>query len=127
MAYMSQEKKKALAPGIKAVLKKYGMKGSISVQHHSALVVTLKSGDLEFAGKESSDVNVYWIDSHYEGAERDFLKELHAAMNGSDDGSVANHDNSDIMTDYFDVGWYTYIKFGKWPADYVWNGAKAAA
>ena len=34
MAYVSQEKKKQLAPAIKAVLKKYGMKGSIAVRHN---------------------------------------------------------------------------------------------
>ena len=46
MAYMSQEKKAELAPGIKAVLKKYNMKASISVRHHTGLVVTIKSGPL---------------------------------------------------------------------------------
>ena len=32
MAYISQQDKKELAPGIKRVLKKYGMKGSIAVK-----------------------------------------------------------------------------------------------
>jgi peptidoglycan/xylan/chitin deacetylase (PgdA/CDA1 family) len=31
MAYMNQQKKAALAPAIKAVLKKYNMKGTIAV------------------------------------------------------------------------------------------------
>jgi len=44
MSYMSQEKKKQLAPAIKAVLKKYGVKGSIGVRHHSSLVVNIKEG-----------------------------------------------------------------------------------
>ena len=41
MAYVSQEMKKELAPAIKAVLKKYRMKGSIAVNNHSTLEVNL--------------------------------------------------------------------------------------
>ena len=50
MAYVSQEMKKDLAPQIKAVLKKYGLKGSIGVRHHSSLVVNIKSGILDLVG-----------------------------------------------------------------------------
>jgi len=45
MAYVSQEKKKALAPAIKAVCKKYGYKVSLSVNHHSTLVAKVKGAD----------------------------------------------------------------------------------
>ena len=44
MAYMSQQQKAALSPAIKAVLKKYNMKGTIAVRHRSTLVVNIKSG-----------------------------------------------------------------------------------
>ena len=47
MAYVSQQRKAELALGIKAVLAKYGMKGSIAVRHHSTLVVTVTSGPLD--------------------------------------------------------------------------------
>lgn len=30
-----------------------------------------------------------------------------------------NHDNSDAMTDYFDVGWYAYLSVGKWDKPYM--------
>ena len=50
MAYISQQEKKELAPAIKAVLKKYGVKGSIAINHHSSLVVNIKSGVLDFLG-----------------------------------------------------------------------------
>ena len=49
MAYVSKQDKARLAPGIKAVLKKYDMKGSISVRHHSTLVVKVKSGHIDFS------------------------------------------------------------------------------
>ena len=50
MAYISQEEKKELAPGIKAVLKKYGVKGTIAVRGYSSLVVNIKSGVLDLLG-----------------------------------------------------------------------------
>ena len=111
MAYMSQEKKKTLAPAIKSVLKEYNMKGSIGVDNHSTLVVNLKEGHIDFGSKNDS-VNTYWIDSHYKGIAQQFLNKLKDAMM---DG---NHNNSDIMTDYFDVGWYIDINIGKWNKEY---------
>ena len=48
MAYVSQDRKKSLAPAIKAVLKKYNVKGTLSVRNHSSLVLTLKSGSIDF-------------------------------------------------------------------------------
>jgi len=112
MAYMSQEKKKELSPAIKAVMKKYDMKGTISVQHHSGLVITLKSGPIDF-GSTDEDVNTYWIHEHYEGVAKKFLTELKAAM------MVGNFDESDIQSDYFHVGWYVYIRIGKWDSPYM--------
>ena len=138
MAYMSQEMKKELAPAIKAVLKKYNVKGSISVDHHSSLVVTVKEGVLDFIGQANADnkevaerrgqrfyevkdnyqANPYY--AHESGNKKigSFFKELVAAMNGKG-SKVSNHDNSDIMTDYFDVGWYVNINVGKWDKPYV--------
>ena len=48
MAYMSQERKQQRAPIIKAILKKYGVKGSLSVRNHSTLVLNIKSGKIDF-------------------------------------------------------------------------------
>ena len=128
MAYISQEKKKELAPKIKAVLKKYGVKGSISISHHSNLVVRLKEGKVDLYGEKTSpswcgshgsdSVITYWINAHHPGKSRDFLNELKAAMN---DG---NWDKSDAMTDYFNVGWYSDIVVGNNSAGkpYVYKG-----
>lgn len=118
MAYMSQERKAELAPAIKAVLKKYGVKGSISVNNHSTLCVTLKSGKVDFMkdyGGQVRDyiqVNPYWYQEHFEGKSKKFLSELIPAM------MKGNHDNSDIQTDYFDVGWYISVNVGKWNKSY---------
>ena len=100
MAYVSQADKKSLAPAIKAVLNKYGMKGSIRVRNHSTLCVTVKSGAIDLSeymrGEAYIDVNEYWIDQHYNGIARDFLNELLEAMKGPN-----YFNNDDAMTDYF--------------------------
>ena len=114
MAYVSQETKAKLSPTIKAVLKKYNMKGSIAVRHHSTLVVNLQSGPIDFDHKDFTSVNVYHIDRHYVGVAKDFLNELLAAMKGPD-----WFDKSDAMTDYFYVSHYTDINVGKWNKEYV--------
>ena len=138
MAYMSQERKAKLAPAIKAVLNKYGVKGSLSVRNHMSLVLTIKSGSIDFvenfietdasgpSGRKMSaeqvsyirknqslDVNVYWYKEHFSGRARDFLMEIIPLMNNG------NHDNSDIMTDYFDVGWYVDVNIGRWNKPYA--------
>ena len=118
MAYVSQEDKAKLAPAIKAVLNKYGMKASISVRHHSTLVVTVKSGNIDFGGTDI-DVNVYWINEHYTGVARDFLNELHQAMMGPDWFC-----EDDAMTDYFHRSHYTDIRIGNWDRPYVFMGQR---
>ncbi len=117
MAYVSQEDKKALAPQIKKVLSKYGMKGSISIRHHSTLVVTLQSGEIDFGEYTHGDgyiqVNTYHIENHYKGKAQAFLTELLAAMKGP-----GWFDKSDAMTDYFHVKHYCDINVGKWNKPY---------
>jgi hypothetical protein len=127
---MNQERKAQLAPGIKAVLKKYGIKASIAVHHYSTLVVNIKSGAIDFisnfnevCGREGHrsfhpaidhiSVNEFWFHEHFDGDARNFLKELIDAMN------VGNHDNSDIQSDYFDIGWHLDINIGKWNKPYT--------
>jgi len=117
MAYVSQKDKAELAPAIKKVLSKYGMKGSISIRHHSTLVVTLQSGAIDFGEYTHGDgyiqVNVYHIERHYKGKAQKFLTELLAAMKGP-----GWFDKSDSMTDYFHVKHYCDINVGKWNKPY---------
>jgi len=115
MAYMTQEHKKELAPKIKAVCKKYDVKATLGVRHYSTLVLNIKSSSIDFDLGDNSyeSVNVYHIDGHYKGKAKDFLNEVHSVM------MMGNHNNSDIMTDYFDVGWYTDINIGNWNKPYI--------
>ena len=115
MAYMSQENKKILAPAIKEVFKKYGVKATLGVRHHSALVANIKSSPIDFnlGDRKHITINEYRIKDNYLGVARDFLLELKATM------MIGNHDNSDPMTDYFDVGWYISINIGQWDKPYL--------
>jgi hypothetical protein len=138
MAYMSQEKKAKIAPVVKAICKKYGVKASLAVRHHSTLVLNITQGPIDFVENyietdkqkpyakymdedqiayirknRALDVNPYWYQEHFSGKALKFLKEVLTAMN---DG---NHDRSDIQTDYFDVGWYVDVNIGKWNKPYA--------
>ena len=139
MAYVSQATKAKLAPTIKAILKKYGVKGTLSVRNGMSLVLTLKSGKIDFienyistdaakpygqpmpAAQVASirenrylDVNTYWIDSHYSGFAKRFLRLIKAAMEGPD---FFNED--DAQTDYFHRSHYIDINVGKWNKPYI--------
>jgi hypothetical protein len=119
MAYVSQQMKAELAPTIKTILKKYGIKGSIAVQNHSTLVLNIKSGKIDFAKDSTSDnfnyqVNTYWVHEHYTGKAKKFLAEVIAAMKGP-----KFFDHSDSMTDYFHCSHYIDINLGKWNKPYV--------
>ena len=140
MAYFNQEKKKQVAPAIKAVLKKYNMKGSLAVNNHSTLVVNIKEGSLDLCGAElkcrlsdprylslygSEDnekptyiqVNQYSAsESHRrvnENTIADFYDELIEATM-----SAGYYDKSDAQTDYFDTAYYIDINVGRWNKPY---------
>lgn len=122
MAYYSQERKQEAAPKVKAILKKYGVKGSLGVNNHSTVVLNIKSGKLDFIANfneaggvsiKNISVNPYHFQTHFTGECLDFLTEVFAAL------SEGNHNNSDIQTDYFDVGWYIDVNIGQWDKPYI--------
>ena len=114
MAFISQQKKKELAPAIKAVAKKYGMKVTIGVDNHSSLVVRVKEGPLAFDAYEQ--VNVYHIEKFYGTGTKQtaFLEEMLVAMKGE-----GWYCNDDPMTDYFFRSHYTDINVGRWDKPFV--------
>lgn len=133
MAYISQSEKATLLPEIKRVLKKYGMKGSVSIRHHMTLVVTLPEGSLDLIGNwyemarndrgraypvgdKPTYLNVshHWLDSRFSGDCLAFLSELFEAMRGPD-----WFDDSDLMTDYFHVAHYVDVNVGRWNRPYL--------
>ena len=139
MAHMSQEKKKLLAPKIKAALAEYGIKATIGVKNHSTLVLNITEGAIDFIGnynafnsdrsknlyapdrfepaKDYIQVNHYHYDKHFDDKAALFLGTVLGAMN------EGNHDHSDIQTDYFNVGWWVSINIGRWNKPYKFNPA----
>lgn len=133
MAYMSQETKALIAPKVKAICKKYNVKASLAVRNHSTLVLNIKHGSIDFLASYNKkmeslakwhshaftpetkhiQVNEYHYDSHFDGVALKFLNEIIPVMN------AGNHNNSDIQTDYFDVGFYTDINIGAWNKPYA--------
>jgi len=111
MAYMNQERKAERAPKIKAILKEYGQKGSLSVRHHSTLVLKLKdvAGMFEFKDEYQKrwgiSINPYHFQNQYDCPKVvEMLKKLTAAMYGDD-----YFDESDSMIDYFHCSHYIDI------------------
>jgi hypothetical protein len=127
MAYVSQEDKKMIAPAIKKILAENGLKGSLSIRNHSTLILTIKSGVLDFINnrnkkvKEEAEwkgyefyestgkisVNVYHVDNAFTDKCAEVLSKLVDALKGPD-----YFDDSDIQTDYFNCSHYVDIKIG---------------
>jgi len=130
MAYMNQEKKKIIASKLKPVLKKYGVKGTLSVRNHMSIVLNVKSGKIDFVenyladGKcadesfvrryGSIDVNPYWFQDHFTGKAKEFLADAFDALK-----SAGYYNNSDAQIDYFDTAYYYDINIGKWNKPYA--------
>jgi hypothetical protein len=115
MAYMNAERKKIIAANLKPVLKKYGMKGTLRVRNHIAIVLTLQSGPINFLNRDQ--INPYWFHEHFEGVAKQFLTEAFAALK-----SAGYYNNSDASIDYFDVSYYYDISIGKYNKPYVYTG-----
>jgi hypothetical protein len=131
MAYVSPEFKAKLAPAVKAICKKYGVQGSLSVRHRSALVLTVKSGSIDFIAsfnrvcamraqsadarmaRDNLSVNTHWFQEHFDGAALAFLQEVIPALKGPD-----YFDHSDMQSDYFHVSHYFDVNIGRWDRPY---------
>ena len=119
MAYMSQEKKKEIVQSLKKAFgvdaKKRGFRYTVSVQNHSTINMTISKGTVDFLkdiDREYAEYSYTPTEKMAEKAKEIITKAL-ACLNGG------NHDNSDIMTDYFDVGWYAHVRIGSWDKPYM--------
>ena len=119
MAYMDQEKKRA----IKAELDKFmpkSWKYSLGVHNHSSIIFTLRSAPINVLEHLCDNMKKYVRDSHVtlnqyhierqftEGKVLDTFEKIKVALN------LNNHDKSDIYTDYHDVGHYVDMQIGSW-------------
>ena len=127
MAYISQEDKKTLAPAIKAVFKKYGLKGTISIKNHITLCANVSAGRLDLIGAAAA-VGDFRSSGYYQGNAYgatnpkykdinidifNFYEELKKAMRGA-----LWFDKSDLMTDYHHTAYFMDINIGRWNKPY---------
>ena len=111
MAYISKEEVKERRDAIKkAFPTKEGWKFSVTQQHYSTIRVVIREAPIELIPNgECSTVNHFGLgrNKYPEEIEAVYQKITDIVMRG-------NHDNSDPMTDYFDVGWYYDLQVGEW-------------
>jgi hypothetical protein len=119
MGNFTQANKEAKAPAINQLAKEYGVKVSLGVKNCSTFVANINSGVVDFVGESSYttgdgyiQVSQYNITERFTGTSKEFLLKLLAIMNQN------NYDRSDVMTDYFDVGFYININIGRWNKPY---------
>jgi plastocyanin domain-containing protein len=118
MAYIGQEQKAKIAEVIKPLLKKYGLKGSLSIRHHSTIYLKITEGPIDFScGKADLkgyiQVSEYHLESHYTGTALEFLKQAVDALRSAD-----WYDRSDAQVDHFDTAYYIGINVGGWSKPY---------
>lgn len=130
MAHINQEKKKEIVANIKKEFPaKDGWKFSFGVENYSTLYCRLLSAPVDFSEyyniseyeidpltkeKSINNPNSYEIERHFKGTEaHDKLVRIFEILNET------NHNNSDAMTDYFDVGYYVNFTIGyrNWKTD----------
>ena len=135
MAYMSQENKKKIQAKMTPLLKEYGVKATLSVANHSTINLNIKSSAIDFLGNYNEQADRYnyrtrqdHLQLHpsylhdssqpwFTGKALEFLQKAMAILQ---DG---NFDHSDSQSDYFHVGWYSYINIGSWDKPYIVTNA----
>lgn len=132
MAYISAEQVAEKRAAIKAAFPlKDGWKFSITGDRNSLnIAITQSPFELQCHPKiEGSD---FWRDTNKVVAIGEHATVNHHCLRTNDHNPTypeqtlavfkkitaiamaGNHDNSDAMTDYFDVGWYFHLSVGKW-------------
>lgn len=122
MAYISTDEVKEIRTQLKDVLKSKGITGTIKREHYCKVVLSIKSnGKLinEFADEKFSSYNVRYNFNDFTREEQDqYLKfkarkeEIERELTELENALLlpTYRDNTDLMTDYFDVSYYTDIK-----------------
>ena len=125
MAYVDQTKKAKIAAALKAVIPS-GWKYSLAVQHHSTIVCTISAAPFDLIGAmqaseyfdpataDHATVNTFHTRTAFsDQCVADVFEKIVAALN------TGNHDRSDSMTDYFDVGHYVGLSIGRWNKPFI--------
>lgn len=140
MAYVSKEKKEEIRQAVKKVMPQ-DWKWSLAVKNYSTIILTISKAPIDLVAVfcDSADaynkrrVDIYgereqsterqrqnmnynvskWTLQHMtEGLQNRYVAAIFSKI--FDAMNTGNYDNSDVMTDYFDVGHYIEVQIGSW-------------
>lgn len=147
MAYMSQDRKKAIHAKLKTIIPP-SWRWNLGVDHHNEIVLNVWEAPLDILGaahtaainnwdrdhrgdsawlkpqrQTSLQLNHFWFRRHFEDVlSEDSIELVERIIAALNDG---NHNNSDLMIDHHDVGWYVSVNFGRWNKPYVVGDKRA--
>lgn len=114
MAYITTESVKEMRNELKALYPaKQGWKISLTREHYSSVRCCVLQAPIELrqdTTRSYESVNHIWLADHYKD-HQDIQKELQKITNVLNKN---NYNNSDVQSDYFDVGHYVTLQVGSW-------------
>lgn len=117
MAYMNKELKAKIVAEIKKVLPK-DWKATYKVENLSTIIVTIRKAPVVlkdvFENAREDESFPYNVNMHNVKTVCKDEKVAETVQKIVDAMEMFNHNNSDSMTDYFDIGYYTTLQFGSW-------------
>jgi len=133
-AYITQDEKKKIVSRLKPIMKKYKVKATFGVRDGSQFLVNIKSAPFDIVneylagiphnnGVAKDYVQIHQYDKHgkAKGKTHNFLVELFEQI------QKTNYDNSDVQSDYFDVGFYVKVSVGEWNNPFLIESMTEAA
>ena len=135
MAYISTDDVKHIRNELKKELPQY--KFSVVRDHHSSVSIALMKGpafnDYEYFDRynnttttanlgdgEHHQINQFHLEDFYGKENAEILGKIDSIAHTAPakNGGKVWYNDSDIMTDYFDIAYYIHISVGKWNKDY---------
>ncbi|MBS9775730.1 MAG: hypothetical protein KGV57_01400 [Fusobacterium sp.] len=118
MAYLSKDEVKVRREKIKKLFPvKKGWKFSITRDHFSGIKLAILQAPTNFLKDTEQgylSINECYIDENFPKEQAKVLNQMYAVLN------QGNYNNSDPMTDYFNVGFYVSMSIGKWNQNFVY-------
>ena len=137
MAYISTKEVAAIRGQLKEKFPQ--LKFSVRKQHYSSVIVTIKSGTVDFSDLVTKcyqdetipfdgyyQTNQYWLDRM--GKHQPLFEEIYKVIKtapASVEGGREWFDDSDSMTDYFHTAFYMSVNIGSYDKPYVCSKPKA--
>ena len=129
MAYISSEKVKEIRNSLKKELP--NLKFSVRTENYSKVIITVKSGDVDFFSEYKTESRGYFTSWHinsdsvindFTGSAKETIKKISKIAY-----SQGWYDESDSMTDYFNTAYYVVFNIGEMDNFYALNQVKKAS